>query len=140
LSTRGAIWIGVGGFVLGALIVSILSSRKASIGTVIPIVVVGSIFYRRFRNRRQSAKTRFARKAGKLLEVRMVSCNDREFLVVVDRPTAKTYLRLNALLADANGHLFQGEPFTMDIRESLSDEERRSLMTSAGLHYARDDA
>ena len=140
LNSKGALWVGLGGVLVGAILVGTLSRKGSGLGTLIAAVAIASVFYRRFRNRRQSAIARFARKAAKLPELRMVTCNGSEFLVVVDRPTAKTYLKLNALLADANGHLFQGQPFTMNVRESLSEEERRTLITSAGLQYARDDA
>ena len=58
--------------------------------------------------------------------------------MVVDRPTAKTYLKLNSILAQTNSGLFHGEPFTMSVRENVSQEERVTLLSSPGLQYAAD--
>jgi hypothetical protein len=83
---------------------------------------------------------KFAKKARKLPEVRLVSYQNGEIVVIADRPTAKTYLKLNALCAQANRHLLHGAPLHMTVRESVSPEEHRSLITSVGLQYVRDDA
>jgi predicted Ser/Thr protein kinase len=139
LTAKGTIWVAIAGFAVGGLVVAILTRSENKFGAFFALVFFGSLFYRRFRNRRQSAISRFAKRAGKLPEVRMVTCHGSQFTVVVERPTAKTYLKLNGFLASANGHLFHGEPFTMSVRESVSAEERRSMLTSAGLQYASDD-
>lgn len=140
LNARGAFWVGVAGFALGGILVAAFANRKDNIWPLLFVVFVGSIVWRKFRNRRQDAVLGFAKKAGKLPEVRLVSCHGNCITVVVSHPTARTYLKLNALLANANGRLFHGEPLTMSVREQISDDERRSLLTSAGLHYAREDA
>jgi serine/threonine protein kinase len=140
LNARGAVWVGVAGFALGGMLVAAFADRKNSIGPLLFVVFVGSIVWRKFRNRRQNAVMGFAKRAGKLSEVRLVSYQGNCITVVVSHPTAKTYLKLNALLASANGRLFHGEPLTMSVREQISADERQSLLTSAGLHYAREDA
>jgi serine/threonine protein kinase len=141
LTPKGTIWIGVAGFAIGGLLMAILGSNSNNkVAPFFVAIFFASIFYRKFRNRRQSAITRFARRAGKLPEVRVVTCNGSRFTVIVDRPTAKTYLKLNGFLAAANGHLFHGEGFTIDVREEVSDAERRTMLSSVGLHYAREDA
>jgi len=140
LGPRGSLWIGIAGFVLGAIVVASIFSHRIDFGPFIGLFILGLIFWRRFRTRRERAAAGFARNASKLREVRLVTCLDTELVVVVDNPTAKTYVKLNAFLTRANGRLLQGQPFKLTVRESLSEEERRSLLTSTGLQYARDAA
>src|SRR5205085_6677911 len=111
-------WIGVAGFALGAFLIGLVTQRKRfDLGPVFALVFFGSIIYRRIRNRRMSTVSRFAKRAGKLPEVRLVTGQGNQITVIVERPTAKTYLKLNSLLASANGGLFHGEPFTLNVRE-----------------------
>jgi tRNA A-37 threonylcarbamoyl transferase component Bud32 len=140
LGPRGSLWVAIAGFLLGALLVASIASRRINLGPLIVLFFAGLLFWRRFRTRRERAAAGFARNASKLREVRLVTCIDNEIVVLVDRPTAKTYVKLNALLTRANGRLLQGQPFKLTVRESVSEEERRSLLTSTGLQYARDDA
>ncbi len=137
LTARGGIWIGIAGFALGAFLVGMATQKKDfSLGPFFALVFFGSVFYRRFRNRRIGTMAKFAKRAGKLPEVRLVTGQGTQITVIVERPTAKTYLKLNSLLAAANSGLFHGEPFTLNVRENVSIEERQSLLTSPGLHYA----
>jgi tRNA A-37 threonylcarbamoyl transferase component Bud32/membrane protein implicated in regulation of membrane protease activity len=140
LGRGGSLWIGVAGFALGGLFVAGIASDRVNMGPFFALLFGGVIFWRRFRTRRHRSAAGFARAASKLREVRLVSQRGNELVVVVDRPTAKTYVKLNALLSRANGHLLHGAPFTLAVRESVSEEERRTLLTSVGLQYARDDA
>ena len=92
-----------------------------------------------FRNRRHREVSRFVKRASSLREVRLVAFQGGQFTVVADRATAKTYLKLNALLTSANKHLFHGEPMTMVIREDVGEAETRSLLSNPGVQYVRDD-
>jgi tRNA A-37 threonylcarbamoyl transferase component Bud32 len=137
LTTRGMIWVGVAGFALGALAVGLLlRGGKFNLGPFFVVLFFGAIFYRRFRNRRANAVAKFARRAGKLPEVRLVTCEGTRITVVVERPTAKTWVKLNSHLASANGGLLHGAPFTMAVRENVSADERVTLLSSPGLQYA----
>jgi len=137
LTTRGAIWVGIAGFALGALLVGvILRGGRFNFGPFFFFLFVGALTYRWFRNRRANAVGKFARRAGKLPEVRLVTSVENRITVVVDRPTAKTYVKLNSLLASANSGLLHGQPFTLAVRENVSADERVTLLSSPGLHYA----
>jgi hypothetical protein len=140
LNGRGAIWVGLGGFVLGVLLMSAFGGRRFNPAPLFIFLAVGLVIYRKFRHRRLDAIAKFARRSSKLPEIRLVTSQGDRIVVIVDRPTAKTYVKLNALLAQANKHILHGQPLTLAIRESVSDDERRTMLTSAGLQYARDDA
>jgi hypothetical protein len=58
---------------------------------------LGAWIYRRFRNRRQREMRRFVKKASGMREVRLVSFARGQFTVVALNPTARTYVKLNAL-------------------------------------------
>ena len=96
------------------------------------------IMFRRFRNRGQREMRRFVKKASTFSEVRLISFSGNAFTVVADRPTAKTYLKLNALLTTANERLFHGEPMTMLVRENLDEAEIRGILSSHGVQFVRD--
>ncbi len=81
---------------------------------------------------------RFVKKASALKEVRLIAFSRGEFTVVAERPTAKTYLKLNALLTGANERLFRGDPMTMVVREDLDETEVRRLLSSPGVQFVRD--
>lgn len=59
--------------------------------------------------------------------------------MVVERPLAKTYVHLNALMDRANGKLFFGDRFTLAVREDVPPGEIRTLLESSGVAYAADD-
>ena len=139
LTTRGAIWIAIAGFAAGAFLVGVVfSNGKFNMGPVFALLFFGSIFYRQVRNRRINALAKFGKRAAKLPEVRLVTAKGSNILVIVDHPTAKTYVKLNSILAQTNSGLFHGEPFTLSVRENVSREERVSLLSSPGLQYAAD--
>jgi hypothetical protein len=96
--------------------------------------------YRRFRHRRRHLLRRFVTKVKKLPEVSMVSVSGSQVTVVADKALAKTYVRVNALIDSVNTQMFFGDPFTVTVRDELSTEEARSLLSGAGVLYVRDDA
>ena len=139
LTGRGTLWVAVAGFAAGAFLVGVVfNHRRFNMGPVFALVFFGAIAYRKFRNRRIDALAKFGKRVAKVNEVRLVSAKGTNILVVVDRPTAKTYLKLNSILAQTNSGLFHGEPFTMSVRENVSQEERVTLLSSPGLQYAAD--
>src|SRR5262245_4358021 len=124
LSRRGVVW----GSILGSLFIcvaAILIVRGSGISVpgAIMTVLIGLSIYRRCRNRRQREMRRFVKKVSAMKEVRLVSFSRGEFTVVAQNPTARTYVKLNALLASANERLYSGEPMTLVVRENLPPEE-----------------
>jgi hypothetical protein len=141
-STRGIIWALVAGGILGALTISMLAGVRGGQEILMPIVIltlIGMGMFRRFRNRGQRETMRFVKKAASLKEVKLVTFHKGQFTVAVDAPTAKTYLKLNAHLSAANQRLYSGDPMTMVVREDVSSDERKSLLSSPGVQYVRDE-
>jgi hypothetical protein len=137
LTARGTIFVGIAGFALGAFLVgAVLRGGEFNLGPFFALLFFAAIFYRRFRNRRANAVSKFARRAGKLPEVRLVTYDGARITVAVERPTAKTYVKLNSLLAAANGGILHGPPFTLAVRENISADERVTILSSPGLQYA----
>jgi hypothetical protein len=60
--------------------------------------------------------------------------------IVADRAQAKTYVRANALLDAVNSSMFFGDPFTLVIREDVTPEEEKALLSSPGVLHVREDA
>jgi tRNA A-37 threonylcarbamoyl transferase component Bud32 len=139
LSGRGLAWAGVAGGLLAILVVLTFSSRRVDFGGLLFVLVIGALLFRRFRNRGVREMRRFVKKAAVMKEVRLVSFAEGQFTVVAEAPTAKTYLRLNALLTTANQRLFHGKPMTMVVREDVGPDELRALLQRAGVQYIRDD-
>ena len=140
-SGRGLIWVGVAGAAFGGLLIALLLG--SDVDNVFPplliLLAVGAVMFRRFRNRGQREVRRFVKKASGLKEVRLVTFAKGEFTVVADRPTPRTYLKLNALLSSANERLYRGEPMTLVVREDLAADEVRRLLSSPGVRYVRQD-
>ncbi len=140
LTSRGLIWAAVVGAVLGALLISLLSNADS--GSLVPIFLVGlaGVFlYRRFRNRGQREMRRFVRRASAMKEVRMITCHTGQFTVVTQGATARTYLRLNALLTNANERLYHGDPMTLAVKDDLAEEEVRRLLANPGVQFIREE-
>jgi len=136
LSVQGLMLVGA--VILISLIILIPTLWRGNLGGLIPVAIMGGIVYSHMRRRRNSMIRRFTRKASKLKELRLLGYRDGVFIVFADRPTAKTYVKLNALLEAANNGLYQGPPLTMLLREDVSDAEVRETVTSTSVSYLRD--
>jgi len=88
---------------------------------------------------RQREMRRFVKKASGMREVRLVSFTRGQFTVVALNPTARTYVKLNALLEAANGRLYTGDPMTLVVRENLPPEETTRILSSPGVQFVRED-
>ena len=91
------------------------------------------------RNRRYRATRRFTSKARKLQEVRIVAVDGLRITVVADKALARTYVRINALVDAMNARMFFGDPFKVVVRDDLTPEETKALLTSPGVLYVRED-
>jgi predicted Ser/Thr protein kinase len=140
LSARGAVWGAAAGAAFTALLLLFFlgGERGPNFAGLLSVLVFGALIFRRFRNRGQREVSRFVKKAAALKEVRLIAFHKGEFTVVADHPTAKSYLKLNALLTAANERLFRGEPMTMVVRENLEEPEIRKLLASPGVRFVRD--
>jgi len=141
MTTKGMIWAAVAGAVVGGLFFSWLlgNGPGENWGGLIFVGLAGLFIFRRFRNRGQREARRFVKKASAFREVRLITLHKGEFTVAVEKPTAKTYLKLNALLTAANERLYHGDPMTLVIREELAEVDLRKLLASPGVRFLRED-
>ena len=139
LSSRGLIWAAVIGAVLGALLISMLAGDNGTIQSLAVVLLIGAFLFRRFRNRGQREMRRFVRRISAVKEVRLVTFHKGQFTVITEHPTAKTYLKLNALLTAANERLYHGDPMTLVVREGVDPEEFRRLLASPGVQFVREE-
>lgn len=107
---------------------------------VIPLAVVSFFLYRYFRNLPHRVQELFVRRAAKLPEVRSVVFQGAHFTVVVDRPAAQLYGRLNHQLRSCNRRLYFGQPLTLFIRHDLTAEQFAQMPSGPGVQYLRPDA
>lgn len=138
LSTRGYVTLAIWTLILGALIVTVLLNNGGFASTM-PFLGTGAFVFLRFRSKRRRTARKFAKRAGKLKPVVLVALEGSRFTVVIEEAQAKTYVKLNSLLDSANGSLYQGPPFEISIRDEVGEDERRSLITTTGVMYVRDD-
>ena len=127
------------GAVLGALLISMLAGDNGTIQSLAVVLLIGAFLFRRFRNRGQREMRRFVRRISAVKEVRLVTFHKGQFTVITEHPTAKTYLKLNALLTAANERLYHGDPMTLVVREGLDPEEFRRLLASPGVQFVREE-
>jgi hypothetical protein len=124
-----------------AVLVSILfrSTAESVVPGLIFPAIAGLLIWRRFRHRRLRLARRLVAKLRKVPEVRLVALDGMRFTVVADRAQAKTYVRANALLDSVNSSMFFGDPFTLVIRDEVSPEEERALLSAPGVLYVREE-
>jgi hypothetical protein len=136
-------WIVPGALILVALalVVSLFFVRGGdTFPTLFFLVGGGLLVWRRIRNRRLRMARRFVRKVQRMAEVRLVTLDGMRFTVLADRAQARTFVRANALVDTINASMFFGEPFTLAIRDSATQDEERALLAGTGVLYVRDDA
>jgi serine/threonine protein kinase len=121
------------------VLVAVFRVDTGSLPALISFGILGLIVFRRIKNKRHRLVKSFAKQAAKMEEVRLVSVQDEQVTVVVDRPLAKTYVHLNSLMDRMNNKLFFGARFTLVVRENLAGSEIRKLLESTGVAYVGDD-
>ena len=128
---------------IGVVVIALLVAMVRSDGEVIPLLftfgIGGLLFYRFIRNRRYRATKKFMNKARRLQEVRIVAVDDLRITVVADKALARTYVRINALVDAMNARMFFGDPFKVVVRDDLTPEETKALLTGPGVLYVRED-
>jgi hypothetical protein len=131
------VWFGAGLVAIGfALYVSF---SRLDRGGAIMLAVLALSVYRRIRNRPQRMQEAFVRRVAKIPEVRLVTLQGRQFTVVVDRPVAQLYARINQQLQNSNRKLYFGEPMTVSILHSVSAEKTQQLLAGPGVQHLRED-
>jgi serine/threonine protein kinase len=131
------VWYGVGALALLAVLYS--SVIRVGPQNFIPLALVGLVLYRRVRNRPQRVQEWFVRRAAKIPEVRLVVFQGTHFTVVVDRPVAQLYGRLNHEVQVSNRKLYFGQPLTLSIRQDLTADQLAHMLSGPGVQYVRPD-
>jgi hypothetical protein len=120
-------------------VVFVLDTVSHHTGLFILLLTLGIVAWRRARNHARRLARRFATKAQKLPEVRIVTLQGTTLTVAADRPTARTYVRLHALLDGLNMSTYFGDRLVLVVRDDVSDEGARALLAGSGVLYVRDD-
>jgi serine/threonine protein kinase len=129
-------WMGAGALAM-ALVIYLFLSDVGVVGFV--FFGIASIYvYRRIRHQPQRVMDLMVRKIARLPEVRLIAHQNGHILVAVDRPSGQLYSRINDLLSQYNRKLFFGAPMSITIRDQLSEEERREILSSHGVQFLRD--
>jgi tRNA A-37 threonylcarbamoyl transferase component Bud32 len=128
---------------IGLVAIAALVALARSAGEVFPFLfmfgVGGLLLYRFIRNRRYRATKKFMSKARRLQEVQIIAVDALRITVVADKALARTYVRVNALVDAMNARMFFGEPFKVVVRDDLTPEETKALLTGPGVLYVRED-
>jgi tRNA A-37 threonylcarbamoyl transferase component Bud32 len=129
-------WFGAG--ILGLAAVIYLLTAHAGMGSFIVSGVIGLVVYRNIRHQPRRVLDRFVRRVAKIPEVRFIACRDRVITVGVDRALGQLYGRINNQLNLCNRKLFFGQPLGVVIRDDLTAEETRQLLSGPGVQYVRE--
>jgi serine/threonine protein kinase len=116
------------------------SIAKLGLGAFCFLLVVVAAVYRHFRTLPLRLEERFVRRVAKIPEVRLVSIHGVLATVVVDRPVAQLYGRINGHVQTHNRKLYWGQPMTVSILHDLSSEQFDRVLTAPGVRYVRKDA
>jgi len=125
---------------LMALLLVLFWTREDGPGVLITLGLTGMFVYRRIRNRRYRLTRRIVSRIRRLPEIRFVTLEGQRLTVVADQALAKTYVRVGAAVDLINSKMFFGEPFSVAVRDGLTAEEERTLLSGSGVVYVRPDA
>jgi tRNA A-37 threonylcarbamoyl transferase component Bud32 len=143
LRLKQAIPLGNAGIaiVTAAVAVSaVLLAVRVNWGSLIGPAIIAVFLYRSFRNRKRRMLNRFAQKIAKLPAVKAVVIKEDKATVVVDKPAANVYLRVNSLIEEINRRIYLGKHVEADIKSELDEEEFRAVLRETGVVYVREDA
>ncbi|HWI56322.1 MAG TPA: serine/threonine-protein kinase, partial [Bacillota bacterium] len=130
------VWYGLG--LAGLVGVLYWSFAKIGPGGLIYLGLGSYYLYRHIRNRPHRIQEWFVRRVSKIPEVRLILFQDRQVQVVVDRPVAQLYGRLNQHLRTCNQKLYFGQPLTLTILHAVTAEQFHQLLASPGVQYVRE--
>jgi predicted Ser/Thr protein kinase len=140
-AARGTLWTaGVGAGIGGLVVLLLMGGNLGNPWSWLFCAAIAALIYRRIRNRGVREVRRFVEKASKIREIQVIAFHRGQFTVAVEEATAKTYLKLNALLTSANERLYHGEPMTMVVRDDMDGEEMKKVLGGMGVHYMREGA
>jgi predicted Ser/Thr protein kinase len=134
-------WLVPGAIAAAALIVLFAfisaESRADLVRLVLFLAISALLVRRRVRNRRLRLARKLVGRLRKIPEVRLVALDAMRLTVVAEGAQASTYVRANAALDAVNARMFYGEPFTLAVRDAVSVEEEKALLSGSGILYVR---
>ncbi|HAV63074.1 MAG TPA: hypothetical protein DCY13_12010 [Verrucomicrobiales bacterium] len=130
-------WLVGGLAIVGGVIYLIVNN--SGLGGFIALLIIGGLIYRNLRHQPRRVLQRLVRKLAKLPEVRLVSVRDQTITVVIDRPAAQLFTRINQYVHDGNQKLFFGEPYQVAIRPQPGADEWQRLLDSTNVQHLRED-
>ncbi|MBI2924690.1 MAG: serine/threonine protein kinase [Verrucomicrobia bacterium] len=131
------VWLGVGAVGLGLALY--LSISRIGTGGLVFLSVAALLLYRHVRNSPHKAQEMFVQRVAKIPEVRVIAFQDHRATVVVERPLAQLYGRINHRLRVCNQKPFFGQPMTVSILHEVSAEQLQKLLAGPGVEYVRAD-
>ena len=137
LSGKDYWWLALGIPALGLLFYLAFAGVSAS--KILFLAIAGLFLYRNLRNRPRRLIGSLVRRVSRIPEVRLISSDAGRVTIIVDRPVAQLYGRINGYVHDCNQKLFFGQPLSVVIRHEVGAEEIHRLLASPNVHYVRDD-
>ena len=116
-----------------------LSYSRIGTGGITSLAVLAFIVARHLRNRSQRVEESLVARLAKIPEVRLVTGHQRQFTVVVERPVAQLYSRINRHVAACNRKLYFGQPMSISILNDLTPAKAQELLSGPGVRYVRQD-
>ncbi len=123
--------------VVSLMVVFILT--KVQWGNLVGMAFIAFFIFRVMRNRKRRKLASFTKKISSDPAVQAVVIQDDLVTVVTDRASAKTYIRISGLIDAINRSLYLAKHVSVEIKDSLSQEELQSVLRSPGIVYVRDD-
>jgi serine/threonine protein kinase len=130
-------WFALGASGLGVGLY--LSFSRIGTGGVVFLTVAGVLIYRHIRNRPQHLQELFVRRIARIPEVQLIAIVQRDVTVVVDRPVAQLYGRINQQMNACNQKLYHGTPMTVSILHDVAPDKFQGMLVGRGVHYVRPD-
>jgi serine/threonine protein kinase len=130
-------WL-VGGLAIAGGILYLIVNNSG-LGGFIALLIIGGLIYRNLRHQPRRVLQTMVRKLAKIPEVRLVSVREQTITVVIDRPAAQLFTRINQCIHDGNHKLFFGEPYQLSIRPEPSADEWKRLLDSTNVQHLRED-
>lgn len=139
LEPKKMVWIAAGTAIALTGIYLVFFRNSTGFWSLAFFLGICAFLYRRYRHRARRKAKQFASRIAKFPEVKLITAQDRNVVVVVDQMQAKTFLRITGLLESMNRKLFFGEPMTVSVRDDVAQDELRRLVQQPGILYVRDD-
>jgi predicted Ser/Thr protein kinase len=141
-SAKAWVPLGTKGMVLAVVVLVVavaLLFTRIQWGSLVGPAFLAFFGYRILRNRKRRMVKDLAKKISALPEVKAIFVREGQVTVILDKAPAKTYIHISSLIDSVNSRLVFGRPFTVQIKDQLTDQETQRFIRQPGVVYARDD-